>query len=478
MARRLWLCGVLAATALGCAGEPGEPGAKGDPGTNGGEGGADGGARAPSLSAAVPGSAFLARSLDVTLSGESTAWSDQVKVDFGPKITVEKVTVASPTALVAHLVVAGDAATGPRDITVADGASTLVYKGAFQVEPPLKLTLMGQPAQGSIFLVHARGLDFETPFDTTQAGSPFNPTYPNVSLGVSPGVSSAVASVSEYSVDYQVFVDVDAAASPVDADIVSGPEGGPIEFPFPAAYTIAARAPTPLAAGTTTKIALAQAGDSALLSYTPSDAKLKIVDVKSSTTDMNATPAGYFLPKSGRFADQFAIASGTTFVASSTAPIYAVYCDYYAYGGYSLDVSVLETGAQGGAEVEPNDSKNLAMTNGVVTPPWVTQSATLKDISDEDWFAVNVDAAHVGLSIRAQTSGVDPLTDTVVDIFEQQGNMLIPLGPKGGPSEDTGYLDELTSLATAAAGTYFVKVSASPYFDPTHAAYDVIIRLE
>ena len=95
-----------------------------------------------------------------------------------------------------------------------------------------------------------------------------------------------------------------------------------------------------------------------------------------------------------------------------------------------------------------------------------------------DWFAVTVDAAHVGKSIHVQTSGLDPFTDTVVDIFEQQGNMLLPLGPKGNPSDDVGYLDELTSLVTASAGTYFVKVSASPYFDPAHAAYDVIIRLE
>ena len=37
---------------------------------------------------------------------------------------------------------------------------------------------------------------------------------------------------------------------------------------------------------------------------------------------------------------------------------------------------------------------------------------------------------------------------------------------------------KLTSVPTAAAGTYFVKVSASAYFDPSHTAYDVIIRLQ
>ena len=479
MARRLWLCGVLAATALGCAGEPGARGAKGDPGESGVEGAAGGGATGkPSLSAVVPGSVFLARAIDVTVSGVDTAWSDAVKVDFGAKITVKALTVASPTALVARVVVGADAAIGPRDIVVRDGAEELVYKGAFSVEPPLKLSLTGEVAQGSIFAAHARGLDFATPFDTTQGGSPFSPTYPNLSVAASPGVSATVSAVSEYAVDYQVFVDVDAAAGPVTAEISSGAEGDTIEFPLPAAYTIAARAPAPLAPGAATKITVANPGDSALLAYTPSDALLRIVDVASSTIDLNATPAGYFLPASGKFGDCFAIASGATFASSSAHPYYAVYTDYYAHAGYSVAVTVVETLAQGGVEIEPNDSKNLALSNGALTPPWVTQSATLKDASDEDWYAVNVDAAHVGKAIRAQTTGLDPRTDTVVDIFELQGNVLVPLGPMGSPSADSGYLDELTSVATPTVGTYFVKVSASPYFDPAHTRYDVIIRLE
>jgi hypothetical protein len=432
----------------------------------------------PSLSAAVPESAFLARTLDVTLSGANTAWSDQVKVDFGEKIAINTLTVASPTALVASITVASDAATGPRDIKVTDGATALVYKGAFHVDAPLKVTITGTPAQGSIFLVHARGLDFETPFDMTQAGSVFNPTYPNVSLVSSPGLGAAVSSVSEYTVDYQVFVDVDAAASSVKADILSGPKEDLVEFPFPAAYAIAARAATPLDAGKSTKISFNHPGDSALLSYAPSDAKLKIIDVVSGAQDMNATPAGYFLPKSGKFADRFAVASGATFASSAVDTYYAVYADYYAYAGYDLDVMVIETSAQGGAEKEPNDSETLATSNGAVTAPWVTQSATLTDGSDEDWYAVDIAPADVGKSIHVQTSGLDPLTDTVVNILELQGNMLIPIGPKGNPSDDNGYLDELTSLATASAGTYFVKVSASSYFDPAHKAYDVIIRLQ
>jgi hypothetical protein len=478
MARRLWLCGVLAAAALGCAGEPGAPGAKGDPGHDGVDGASSGGAAEPSISAVVPASVFLARAVAVTLSGAATAWTAKAKVDFGPGITVEALTVASPTALVAKIRIAADAAAGPRDVAVADGEKTLVYKGAFDVEAPLELGLDGSPAQGSIFVVRARGLDFATPFDTTEAGSPFNPTYPNLSLGTSPGVTAELLGVSEYAVKYRMFVDVDAATTSVKADLASGPKADAVDFPFPAAFAIAARAATPLVPGVATTISLAHPGDSALLSYTPPSAALTIVDVGSSTTELTATPAGYFLPESGKFADQFAVSPGVTFVSSSGAKYYAVYTDYNAKGGYDLDVTAHETTAQGSGEKEPNDSKNLAISNGAVTPPWVTLSAGLEDASDEDWFAVTVDAAHVGKSIHVQTTGLDQFTDTVVDIFEQQGNTLIPLGPNGKPSDDSGLLDELTSLATASAGTYFVKVSASPFFDAAHTKYDVIIRLE
>ena len=475
MARRLELCWVLAATVLGCSGDPGTPGAKGDKGDKGGSGGGTG---MPSLSAVVPESVFLARTIDVTLSGSNIAWADSVKADFGEKITVNKLTVASPTALVASITVAPDAAMGPRDVKVTDGASGLVYKGAFAVESPLKIDVTGTPAQGSIFFVHARGLDFKTPFDTTPGGSIFNPTYPNIKLVTSPGSDVAVSKVAEYTVDYQVFVDVNAAASPVKADILSGPKEGVVEFPSPAAYTIAPRSATPLTSGTTTKVSLSHPGDSVLLSFASSSAALRIIEVSSNTSDVNATPAGYFLPSSGKFADRFAIATGTTFASSAASTYYAVYADLYAYGGYDLNVKVTETSAQGGVEHEPNDSKNMATTNGAVALPWVTQSATLKDGADQDWYAVTVAAADVGKSIQVQTSGLDPLTDTVVDVFEVQSNTLIPIGPKGEPSEDNGFLDELMSTPTTLAGTHFVKVSASAYFDPGHKAYDVIIRLK
>jgi hypothetical protein len=463
---------------LGCSGDPGAAGAKGEAGEKGDKGDPAGGTGTPSLSGVGPESAFLARTLDVTLSGSNTAWTGGVKADFGEKIVVNALTVASPTALVASITVAPDAATGPRDVKVTDGASEVVYKGAFVVDSPLQLTIKGTPAQGSIFYARARGLDFRTPFDTTQGGNAFDPTYPNLTAVTPPGIGAEVSNVAEYTLDTQVFVDVNAEAGPVTTSLLSGAKGQVVAFPLPAAYTVAKRPAQPLTPGVSTKISLEKPGDSVLLSFVPSDPKLRILDVVSSTSDVNATPAGYFLPSSGKFADKFAVATGATFASSAASTYYVVYADYYAYGGYDLDVKVTETLAQGGAEKEPNDSKNLATLNGAAALPWVTQAATLKDGSDEDWYAVTIAPADVGKAIKVQTSGLDQLTDTVVDVFEVQSNMLVPIGPKGLPSEDSGFLDTLTSSPTTVAGTHFVKVTASAYFDPKHTSYDVIIRVQ
>ena len=104
---------LAGAALLGCTGADGQPGPqglkgdKGDPGLKG-----DPGESNPSVSGVSPTSVFLARTIDVTISGNSTAWTDKVTIDFGDKIDVNKVVVASETALVANITVAKDAALG------------------------------------------------------------------------------------------------------------------------------------------------------------------------------------------------------------------------------------------------------------------------------------------------------------------------------------------------------------------------------
>lgn len=469
---------VLGATA--CTGDPGPAGQKGDPGAKGDKG--DPGINNPSLSAVTPASAFLARTIDVTISGNGTSFTDKTTIDFGPKIKVNTLAVASPTALVANITVDGAASLGPRDIKVTNGgAGDLTYASAFDVRSPLKITIDGTTAQGSVYYVHARGLDFTTPFDTTSTGDGFfTPlVYTNISVAPTPGVYGDISGVSDYVTELRFVTDVDTAAGPQDISIQSGPPKDFADFNAPAAYTVDARAPVALTPGTSTPFTVGKPAASTLLSYTPADVAIRIVDISLSATDADAFPAAYFLPKSGKFNDLFAAGSSKTFVATSTDPFYLIALDGSpTYAGYTGKVKVDETVAMSADEKEPNDSKNLAVSNGAAAPPFVTLKAGLSDGSDEDFYAVTVGAADVGKSIRAQTTGMDPLTDTVVDILAMQGNSLVSIGPDGKPSDDGGYLDELTSDPTAEAGTYFVKVYPSTFFDAAHKNYDLVIRLE
>ncbi|APR78497.1 Hypothetical protein A7982_03844 [Minicystis rosea] len=451
------LASIALAACTGPQGEKGEPGA-GD----------------PSVSAVTPTSAFLARTMDVTISGTGTSWTKGATVDFGPDITVDDLVVASPSALVATITVAPKAALGRRDVTVREGSVTTSFTGAFAVEAPVKITTRGSLAQGSVVTVHARGLDFETPFDTTSTGDGFfTPLeFTNVSVDSPAGAAASVDNVADYVVDYTLLVDVDAPAASVDVNLTSGPEGDTLAYPYPGAFAIKARAPkavTPSAAATEM---LASPGDSALFAYTPSSATLNIVDLTATGTHPDATPGAYFLPKSGKFADAFAAGESTTQVIASTDVIYAVAIDQGGLDGYSIGLEVKETPAQGGAEKEPNDSQAAAETNGAVALPYAIQGASFSSGTDADWIAVTVTAADVGKQIYVQTTGLDRLTDTVIEIFDDQGNSLV------GPSDDQGYLDVLSSEAISKAGTYFVKVFASDYFDAKHGKYDCVIRLQ
>jgi hypothetical protein len=458
---------MFGAAVAACTGPKGDPGQKGDPGP---EGPVD-----PSVSAVTPTAAFLARTLDVSISGNGTAWGDKTTVDFGPNITVNKVTAGSATGLVANISVQTNAALGPRDVTVTDDSGKAqVFKGAFDIQSPLKVTTSGSLAVGSVITVRARGLDFETPFDTTSTGDGFfTPlTFTNITVNAPAGANASVDNVTDYVVDYSLFVDVLAQPATVDIALKSGVAPDQIAFPLPSAFAIAARSPkavTPAAVGSDM---IANPGDSALFSYTPANASLKIVTLTAEATDPDASPGAYFLPKSGKFADAFAAGGRTTQVWSSTDTVYAIAIDTSGYAGYPIGLRVEETPTQGGAEKEPNDAQADAETNGAVSLPYVVQGAKLLNTGDEDWYAVTFTAADMGKSLWALTSGLDRLTDTVLEIVDDQGNSV------AGPSDDQGFLDELKSDPITKPGTYFVKVTPSPYFDPAHQGYDLILRLE
>lgn len=445
---------------VGCSGADGKDGSQGPAGPAGVDGndGQDGdpgksGTDAPSISAIVPGQAFLERTIDVTISGYGTTWTDAAQVDFGAGVTVNSTIVASPTAIVANITLDGGAATGPRDVKVTEGSANVVYKGAFKVDAPLVVTAVGTQAQGSILTAHVKQLDISTPFDTTTEGDGlFTPiSYPNVLLGGSTGVFGDVGAVSSYGLDGTIFVDVTAAAGPTLVGVISGPAGDEVSSLSPSGITVAARTPVALSDTAATTGTVAGALDTALYVFTP-PAGNKNIEIEVTTTSTDGTPKFALLPKSGSFADLISYGATGKFSSKGADPLYVVFWDNTGAKGYEYSFSVTVTDAP---ETEPNDT--CAMAEAGKSLPLTVTNASLTDENDQDWFSVTVDAADIGKSLHIVTSPGDEETDTVVELFAADCTTLL------GASEDSDYHEDFTSDPITEAGTYYVKVSNSTF---------------
>lgn len=412
------------------------------------------------MSAITPRRVFLDRTVDVSISGVATAWTDAVKLDFGAGVTVNSTRVASPTAIVASITVSRDAATGARDVTVTQGDATTTFKGAFDVASPLAIT--GTAAQGSIVVGTLRQLDVSTPFDTTTEGDGLftEISYPNLSIGIGskPGVAASVQSASPFSLSCLMLVDVETAAGKADLTVKSG--AGDDVVSSAGSIEIAARAPTVLSAST--KGTITSPGASLLYKYTA--AADELVTFTASAT--SAQPGIALLPASGKFADMFGFGASHSISAKKDESFYLVTWDSSGASGYTFDLGVKSVA--GVPETEPNDACGAAMAITAGEPVF----ASFANDADEDWYAVTAGAGDVGKKIHVVTFPGEPDTDTLVDVLA--GDCTTSLG---GPSSDDSYHEDFKSSAIAAAGTYYVKVSASP-FGFTGSKYTVLVTLE
>jgi len=458
--------------ATGAAGPAGPAGPAGDPGPTG-PAGATGptgpnGVTDPSISGITPGAAFLDRTVDVTISGFGTNWDSTTTVDFGPKVTVNSVNVASPTALVANITVAPDATLGGRDVTVGG----LTYAGAFKLQAPVAYDIKGTMAQGSLAIIDARNLDFMTPFDTTFTGDGFfTPIeYTNISISALPGLTAMVDTVEPYKLSMLMFVDVDTTAGSKDLDILSGPAGNQVHFPYPGALNVAARTPTEITSGTAADGNITEAFGSELYKFVPA-AGDSVVNFEITTTSADADPGIILLPASGKFADLITYANAGMFAADSSDPFYMVVWDNTGIPNYDFSVSVTQLVVNGFEEAEPNNDASHAQQ--ALALPALFKSANLATGSDEDWIKVTVDAADVGKSIHVKTMPGDPQTDTVVEVLDTDGTTSL-----GGESDDLDYHEDWKSDPIPAAGTYYVRIFASSYYSSSNKNYVALIQID
>ena len=456
-----------------CTGDVGPQGPKGDPGDNGGNGGnsgTGGGSSVESISAVSPADAFIARSVDVVISGNGTTFDAKTTVDFGSTVTVNKTTVASPTAILANITVHDDAKAGPIDVNV----DSLTYKAAFNLKSPIDLgETAGKAEQGGlVFVGSARGLDFTTPFDTTSTGDGFFTPIVYTDLALQ-GQTALILSASDYNVGFAALIDVNAAAGASPLTLLSGPAGGDI-VKFPAGdINVVARTAKNIVPGTTSTFTPTAPLETGLFLYTPSDATGHAVTITVSSADPNASPSLFVLDKTGKFSTALvSLGSGYSYVSTSTDKLYIVPLDA-AGGSSAVDVDVSETAVSLVTEAEPNDTS--ATATALVSLPADVTTADLSSETDVDWYKFTATVADIGKSVHVVTTSPGDLTDTVVDVLAADGVTSL-----GGPSDDADYDEDFLSSQINGAGTYYVQISASHagFFDPTQFKYTALITLE
>ena len=422
-----------------------------------------------SISGVIPGEVFVGRGADVLIVGNNTEWSEGVTVDFGPGVTVGEITVASPTALMVAVTAEADAELGPRDVVVTHDGDELSFTQAFELTSPVRLTVQGQIAQGSIAMVKVQNLDFANPFDTTTTGDGFfTPLeYVNLVVAAPTGSEAVVQTADAYSIELLVLTDVTAEAGAQDLEILSGPVGAEQSFRYPGGFAVEAREPTALTANDLHTGTVAAPFESHLYSLSPGD--LSIITALTYSDSPNAGPAFALLPSSGSFAQLISYDAQATLVADET--YYLVYWDGTGAADYSYEIGAqVDAVAEELAEAEPND--DIPGAQEAAELPFVLSGATIPDLDDEDWVLVTIGDADVGKRINVITYG-GPYTDTMVSVHEANGDLL------GTASSDEDWHENHTSAAIPEAGTYYVKIFASDagYYDPAYNDYGAAIRL-
>lgn len=416
-----------------------------------------------SISGVIPGELFVGRSGDILIIGDGTSWESGVQVSLGAGVTVDSVTVASPTALLVTATADSTAELGMRDVMVGD----LSFEGAFELAAPVQVkAIQGQTAQGSIAVVKLQNLDFANPFDTTSTGGGlFSPLeYVNIAVTAGEGATAQISTVEPFAIELLLLTDVNAATGPVDLEVLSGPADAQLGFRYPAAFEVEAREAEALPGDSDVTASVDEPFQSAL--YTVTAEELSVLSAYTYSDSPDATPSFALLPGSGSFAELMTYGAVGNFVASDT--FYLVYWDGSGMAGYSYSIGAnVQAVMDSLEETEPNQTTTKAQKPSSL-PALVTDA--LLEPGDQDWIRVRVPAGETR-NIHAFTYGADGLTDTVIQLLASNGTSVL------GQSSDAGYHDDFYS-APMGPGTYYVKIFPSGWFDPAHGTYSVAVALE
>jgi hypothetical protein len=447
--------------------------------------GADG--TSPTASGVFPAEGFLGRKLRVEVSGDATNWSDgKTTVSFGDGVVVDKVSVASKTALFADVTISDAAAAGLRDVTVNDGGSSFVLAQAFDLVSPVTVTTQGTLAQGSVVFLSIRNHDLDNPFDTTtnDAGD-----FTGVTATGPAGTTVSVNGVTEFTVDIGLVIDLDAQAGAVT--ISSGAGDAALRSPL-GNFDIKARTPIVLTNGTAVQKSQSEPFHSEVFEVNPATGPAA-VSIAATDPSGNGAPRVALLPASGKFADLISFSAGFSDIMPTTAKMYAVILDNSGTSGYSYDMlatssptlsnTIAEvatphtTGATAQPVTLPTFFKNAAI-NCTTTAPQTACNKPNPLAADRRVMSFTVAAGNQGKKVHVITAGADKSTDTVVDVFTDAALTQ----SLGGPSDDAGFGENFVSAPipanTAVGAKIFIVVTPSDFFSASHKNYDAAFFLE
>lgn len=421
-----------------------------------------------SLNGVFPASGFIGRSMRVQVSADNTSFSTGTSVDFGPGITVESVTVASPTALFADIVISADTAPGLHDVVVRSG-DTLTLAQAFEVESPIRVEFSGTLAQGSLASFTVTNLDFENPFDDTctlDAGFFGCLEYGFINFETPAGTNASLSSLSPYELTGTLYMDIDAASGPFR--INSGdPAGEPVVSSLGADTEIVTRTASALSS-TPANGSIEAANGTALYSFTAGANTV-------STIDVNGASGAYVLGASGSWTEVVTVGEAPSFVTQTGGDFYVVVTDVSGDENVTFSVAAEPTTLTPVAEADTNganDTLGGAQDLATNVSALVT-NASITDDSDEDWYKFTVPAGSSTKRVHVITAPGDAETDTLVEIYAANGTTLL------GEGDDAGYHEDVVSEPLGSNNTFFVKVSPSSYWDAMYGdKYIVAIWLE
>ncbi len=482
----LWLVNTFACTGdRGPAGQDGQPGTNGQdglpgedglPGQDGlpGEPGPEGPSADPSISAVTPARIFLGRTAKLTISGFNCDWSDTTAADlaFGDGISVDSLSVASPTSLLVTVTVETIAAVGALAVTVHSGASSLSYQGIDVLAPLVLADIVGTVAQGSRFKLTLRNLDVDHPLSVVAAE---NVAYA-FAAEAGEGVRLNVISVQSNVVRLVALVDVFASPGGRDFRLTDMFTAQETTFDLPAVFDIAARSPVLLQANQPASAELVEAAQSILYQFVPPATPNRVFFSVAGESDPNQIPGLIVLPASGRMAEalRYPFNYGNTGpyqrYTEDDDPMYLIALDIYDHHGYTLTTHADMPYPQLG------DLRSCQEAAALVAPAQV-YGLELNDIDDQTWFAITTAAGDEGKQLRLVTNFFfDHITDTVLRVYEGTCPVVLP-GTPWAESSDVDINDALLAPNLAGNQTYYLQVSYSPSgFDGGLYALDVSIE--